>query len=64
MVFFVVQWDDEDSVRIVREAQLAHSGDEAITRGMIVKVLSSKNSKGGSIFYIKRPFRRYSVSGF
>ena len=23
MVFFVVQWDGEDSVRIVREAQLA-----------------------------------------
>ena len=36
MVFFVVQWDGEDSVRIVREAQLAHSGNEDITQGMIV----------------------------
>ena len=28
MVVFVVQWDGEDSVRIIREAQLAHSGDK------------------------------------
>ena len=56
MIFFVVQWDGEDSVRIIRKAQLAHSGDEDITQGMTVQVLSSKNSKGRSIFRIKGPF--------
>ena len=46
MVFSVIQWDAGDSVRIVREAQLAHSGDEDITqlRNDSLSSVSSKNS--------------------
>ena len=36
MVFSVVQWDAEDCIIIVREAQLAPGGDEGITQGMTV----------------------------
>ena len=51
MVFFMVQWDDEDSVIVIREAKLARRGDEDITQGMTIQALSSKNSKGRSIVY-------------
>ena len=46
MVFSVIQWDAGDSVRIVREAQLAHGGDEDITqlRNDSLSSVSSKNS--------------------
>ena len=38
-------------VRVVREAKLAHSGDEDITQGMTAQVLSSKNTTGRSILH-------------